>query len=298
MKQFILGCICCISFSSFGQNVININGSNVAAPVNKTNKLVADHATIKCYYVFSKKKEGATGPYRTDTMVLDIGAKTSRFYDPARLGRDSLLADRMKNMSNAAIKSVSVYKGDKARDLSSMPGTVGSSTVQGESYQIFKDRTAGKLTVIDYVAAGRDQFRYEDELGILPWKISEVTDTILSYTCQKATLNFRGRNYTAWFAPDIPVSDGPWKFMGLPGLILKVEDDKQLFSFSLIGIQKLNPAQPIPIDDAKNNIKCTRAEFEKQKKKQGAGTQLNLNGGNVIIAEIPGKYEYIPMEIE
>lgn len=299
MKQFILASLCCITFTSYSQTtVINVNGNNITATSPKIEQKVIDNATINCYYTFSKKKEEATTPYRTDTMVLEIGNKVSRFYDPARLGRDSLYNARIKGMGTASIKSVSVFRGDNAKDLSGMQGTVGSSNMEGESYQIYKDKLTSTATVIDYVGSGGDKFRYEDELGTLPWKVTEVTDTLLSYTCQKATLHFRGRDYTAWFAPEIPVNDGPWKFMGLPGLILKVSDDKQLFSFALIGIKQLSPVKPIRIDDAKTNIKCTRAELERQKKKQGLGQQLNMNGGNVIISEIPGKFDYRPMEIE
>lgn len=299
MKQFIIASLCCISFSSYSQStVINVNGNNIVATSPKTEQKVIDNATLKCYYTFSKKKEDATKPWRTDTMVLEIGNKISRFYDPARLGRDSLFTATIKGMGTSPIKSVSVFKGESAKDLSGMQGTISSNNNEGESYQIFKDKLAGKATIIDYVGSSGDKYRYEDELGTLPWKITEVTDTLLSYTCQKATLHFRGRDYTAWFAPDVPVSDGPWKFMGLPGLILRVSDDKQLFSFNLIGIQQLSPMQPIRIDEAKTNIKCTRAEFEKQKKKQGLGQQFNMTGGNVIIAEIPGKFDYHPMEIE
>jgi GLPGLI family protein len=299
MRVLLISCLCALSLTSFGQgNVVVVNGSAMGAAGGKLAPKLLDNATIKCYYLFSKRKQAAEKPYRTDTMVLDIGINSSRFYDPARLGRDSTLNAAMKGISSAAIKSVSVLRGENSKDLSNMQGTVSSDANAGESYQMYKDKLANKITVIDYVASGRDKFRYEDELGILPWKISESTDTILNYSCQKATLSFRGRNYIAWFAAEIPVNDGPWKFMGLPGLILKVEDDQHLFSFELAGLQQLPTPTPILIDDPKANIKCTRAEFEKQKKKQGNGQQFNMNGGNLIIAEIPGKVDYIPMEIE
>ncbi len=298
MKKLIIACLCCISIYSFGQNVVNINGTNVLGPGTKAAQKVLDSATLKCAYIFSKKKEGTEKPYRTDTMILDIGSKVSRFYDPARISRDSLLSDKMKNMGTESIKSVSVYKGEKAKDLANMPGTIASPSNEGESYQIYKDKSSKKITVIDKVAASGDKFSYEDEIGTLEWQITNITDTIQSYACQKATVHFRGRDYTAWFAPDIPVSDGPWKFAGLPGLILKVEDSHQLFVFSLIGLQQLNPLQPILTDDPKKTIKCTRAEFEKQKKKQGAGMQINTNGGNVIISDLPGVVLYTPMEVE
>ncbi|WP_299776619.1 GLPGLI family protein [uncultured Formosa sp.] len=59
----------------------------------------------------------------------------------------------------------------------------------------------------------------------IKWDItSTVTDTVLGHLCNKAVGNFRGRTYTAWYTPEIPVPFGPWKLQGLPGLILKVTD--------------------------------------------------------------------------
>lgn len=57
------------------------------------------------------------------------------------------------------------------------------------------------------------------------WKLHSETKKIGSYNCQKATIEFRGRNYTAWFTNQIPVRYGPWKFQGLSGFILEVYDD-------------------------------------------------------------------------
>jgi GLPGLI family protein len=288
MKQLLIIIGVCTSISVSGQGLFGKKDG-----VLKT----IDTASLRCYYLFSKKKEGADKAFRTDTMVLDIGTKVSKFYDPARLGRDSLLNARMKSIDPQTIKSVNVYKGDDGKDFSSMPGTTFSGSSEGESYQIIKEKMTNKITVLDYASVMGDKFKYEDEPGALPWKILNETDTIASYSCQKATLNFRGREYTAWFATDIPVSEGPWKFKGLPGLILKAEDTKGLFSFKLIGLQQLSAPLPIQIDDAKS-IKCTREEFEKQRIKQGAGLQINVNGGAVTIAQAPGKLDYIPMEIE
>src|SRR6185312_15765235 len=261
MKQFlVIACFCCLKITTSGQ---------LAAPALKEGqKKIIDSAYLRCYYLFRKTKPGEQRAFRSDTMVLDIGNKMSRFYDPARLGRDSILNARMKNMDPQTIKTVNVYRGDAARDLSDMPGTTSSNTSEGESYQVIKDKSSHKITVLDYVSAIGDRFKYADETGDLPWQITNTTDTVSSYNCQKATLNFRGRDYVAWFTTDIPISDGPWKFSGLPGLILKIEDTKGLFSFKLIGLQQLSPMLPIQIDDSKS-IKCSRADFEKLKKKQG-----------------------------
>ncbi|MEM0519471.1 MULTISPECIES: GLPGLI family protein [Aequorivita] len=76
---------------------------------------------------------------------------------------------------------------------------------------------------------------------ILPkieWNLSfKEKDSILGFLCNKAKGNFRGRTYTAWYAPDIPVHFGPWKLQGLPGLILKVSDDLEQVEFSAISLE-------------------------------------------------------------
>lgn len=64
------------------------------------------------------------------------------------------------------------------------------------------------------------------------WKIDKETKKIGQFTAQKATVNFRGRDYIAWFTSEIPVPFGPWKFKGLPGLILEVYDTDNIFHIS------------------------------------------------------------------
>ncbi len=65
----------------------------------------------------------------------------------------------------------------------------------------------------------------KEKTPAIKWNITEETQKIHNYNCLKATTQFRGRNYTAWFTPDIPISDGPWKFKGLPGLLMSLQDE-------------------------------------------------------------------------
>lgn len=74
----------------------------------------------------------------------------------------------------------------------------------------------------------------------LDWTILPEKDKIEAFEVQKATLNYGGRNWTAWFANEIPIQDGPYIFHGLPGLIVKISDDQNNFIFNLTEIKNLN----------------------------------------------------------
>ena len=66
----------------------------------------------------------------------------------------------------------------------------------------------------------------------------DETRSMLGYHCKKAQLSFRGRNYTAWYAPEIPSPDGPYLFQGLPGLILDIADEENIFQFTAVALEK------------------------------------------------------------
>ncbi len=71
----------------------------------------------------------------------------------------------------------------------------------------------------------------EDAIGLQDWTIISDTSTVIEgYQCSIATCNFRGRNYTAAFTKDIGLSGGPYKFDGLPGMILSVESNDGFYS--------------------------------------------------------------------
>lgn len=86
-----------------------------------------------------------------------------------------------------------------------------------------------------------------EEVGLFEWKIENETKKIGSFIAHKAKTNFRGRNYEAWFTPQIPLSLGPWKFHGLPGLILEIQDED-------LGVQFLFSSIEVPYT-GKENIK-------------------------------------------
>ena len=94
-----------------------------------------------------------------------------------------------------------------------------------------------ELTASYRLFAGAGYGRYTEPKPNFGWDILPEMKNILGYKCQKAKGKFRGREYIAWFSSDIPRSDGPWKFCGLPGLILAVQDTKGDFFFTCTAIE-------------------------------------------------------------
>jgi len=78
----------------------------------------------------------------------------------------------------------------------------------------------------------------EEKAPLLHWKISPDTANFSGLHCQKATLTFEGKNWIAWFAPELPYPSGPWKLNGLPGLIVEAYDEQQDIAFRFAGIEK------------------------------------------------------------
>lgn len=74
--------------------------------------------------------------------------------------------------------------------------------------------------------------------GLFDWQLLDGDSIVCGYPCHKATTIFRGRIWTVWYTLDLPYSDGPWKFCGLPGLVLYAYDSEDKFRFNSIGIEK------------------------------------------------------------
>ncbi|WP_175620670.1 GLPGLI family protein [Chryseobacterium schmidteae] len=91
----------------------------------------------------------------------------------------------------------------------------------------------------NYEYIGDVNFYKIDEPVNMQWKILDSTKSINELKLQKAETNFGGRKWVAWFAQEIPISYGPYKFNGLPGLIVELYDTKKNYIFKLIKNEKI-----------------------------------------------------------
>lgn len=105
----------------------------------------------------------------------------------------------------------------------------------GEGRSFYKNKSNNTLT--SRVNIFTKHYIVEEGLPKMKWVLHKDTKMIGTYKCKKATTHFRGRDFIAWFSPDIPVSTGPWKFHGLPGLILEAYDVDKLFTFHFLSLK-------------------------------------------------------------
>lgn len=118
-------------------------------------------------------------------------------------------------------------------------------------------------TMIREIQMPQIRYAITELIPVIAWSLGKEQRKILGYKCQSATGTFRGRNYTAWFTPQLSYKNGPWKFGGLPGLILEIYDQKKEIiweaqSGSLAIDEGLKIIQP-----NKNGIKVSEDEFKK-----------------------------------
>ena len=110
-------------------------------------------------------------------------------------------------------------------------------------------------------------FKYVKDSTInIPWNIKEETKMIGIYKVQKATAHFRGRDYTAWFTSQIPLPYGPWKLVGLPGLILEAYDTNKEIYWYFKNVEY--PTQHSHLLKPINNPNSSWISFEEFKKGQ------------------------------
>lgn len=126
-------------------------------------------------------------------------------------------------------------------------------------FSIYKNYPKGKMTTIDKILFG-DYYEYDEINNPFEWNILCDTAIVAGYYCQRATCDFAGRTWEAWFSEELPFNDGPYKFGGLPGLILNIFDTRGHYSFEFLSIEAMSKGETIGIEE-KDYIKTTKQGF-------------------------------------
>jgi len=221
-----------------------------------------EKSRYKCAYQFDILKDTLAEQYfRQDISILQIGDNLTKGFTYQKFYLDSL-----RNSSPELYRKL--FNASVQESIEAMRRTGNLSYIHNNPFHygafasdLYKDYKKNEIRVRDNISI--HSFIYKDELKPQDWEILSDTTTILGYHCQKAQCNWRGRDWIAWFTPDIPISEGPWKFYGLPGLITKLHDTKNHYSFVLIGFQEIEA--PIDAKIPKETQKIDRKEFIRTK---------------------------------
>ncbi|WP_312084134.1 GLPGLI family protein [Epilithonimonas hominis] len=151
----------------------------------------------------------------SEIMALDVSEKFSKFYSYDNNKFDSISKSNVeKDISDTNLK----FKKNR------------------NSYIVIKEYPDFSVSLISRI--GQTKYNVKDE-RVLKWNILSENDLLGNFKIQKAETEFGGRKWIAWFTTEIPIQDGPYKFRGLAGMILKISDVTDSHIFTLVGIQKL-----------------------------------------------------------
>lgn len=194
--------------------------------------------TLKGEFTYNLKAKFDTriNTYHEELFVLKVGETRAFFASAVSLKGDSVMAKSGTTTHNA--------------DGSITLGWKTGVTIPKTNFNFTIIQTNENIQYFD--SAAMSLFTYKQPV-ISNWELADETRVINTITCKKAKVKFKGRNWIAWYAPEIPLPYGPMKFSGLPGLIIKITDEKEDFDFELV--------KSLPVSQLKGkfiNIKKSR----------------------------------------
>ena len=245
--------------------------------------LNAQETANRFFYELTFKPKKDSAKVEKVMTILDVVKDKSIYRDYTIVAQDSILKIQIEAMQKSGV----------FKDISK------SVTMPKFSEKIYKLYPSMKVQYVDRVANGFTPMNigYNEDLKF-NWKIDAQKEKIGAYNAQKATTEYGGRKWTAWFTADIPLQDGPFKFHGLPGLIVKVTDDGNNYSWELKGNKKVENFNEIPYietvspgGDGGKVVEVSREKFEKtfgEFKKDPMATARPYFTTEVLSQKIPG----------
>lgn len=220
---------------------------------------------------------------KTEMMFLDTTKDGSKYYSYTVFNSDSIMkVDLEKQL--AATGSINVKADLRKGDV---------------RYSVTKTYPDYKINL--HRRLGMDAYNISDDRKI-NWKISSEKEKIGEWNAQKAEADFAGRHWMAWFSTEIPIQDGPYKFNGLPGLIVKIEDKTGSHKLELKGIKNIKKELDINVFDAKE-IAVNSKQFQKVIKEYEDDPtkgikQIQMGGTSIILTGKDGTSTKIAKEQE
>jgi GLPGLI family protein len=262
-------------------------------------------------YSISAQKFSGSATYKTHRKSsIELDSTTMA----ANPGIQKQLEAQMRKMFQKTYildftKSESMFKQKQELDGPKVPKSNGAIIMIGGMaggtdvlYKNIKEkRMANKTDLMGKI------FLIKDNLVSYDWELTGETKNIGNYTCYKAVFEkeeesieikmidgevkeekgIKKRTIIAWYTTDIPISNGPKNYGGLPGLILEVNDGNETIMCSEL---VLNPSKTIDIKEPTKGKQVSREKFseislEKTKammnrfrSRDGKGIEIKIGG--------------------
>lgn len=235
---------------------------------------ILDSAKWVCTYKYEFLQDSTSrNSLKQVQMVLQVGNRLSKFCDLSSFISDSIIYSVNKSKFNEANSQLILDQ------LMKSTSGIGSNFLA--DYILYKN-CPGKG---ESFMRGYEDHKFYKVIQPLKmsWRLVTSADTLISsYVCKKATTTFAGRKYVAWYSMQIPISDGPYKFNGLPGLIVKINDTENEHRFTLNSVRKLNYIRPIT-HSIQNYVEISAPEYVQILRTKMARLILQVQNGNINI---------------
>lgn len=220
----------------------------------------------------------------TQKYMLYLGNTMTRYADDRTPAGNTGTITNLGTLSTTRIVTGSAQGGLRVMGVS------GNWQLANSYYKTLGSNTMAYLTL-----AGDKLFAVEEPIPAINWNISTDTKNIMGMQCQKASGRFKGRDYEAWFAAELPYSNGPWKLGGLPGLIVEAYDTKKEVVFTMTEFKPVKDTA-IAITIPSSVIKTTPKEYKQYRDAlmrdmqagRGAVSDSSVFRGTLSVAAVSG----------
>jgi GLPGLI family protein len=218
-----------------------------------------DKALARVKYTLSHIRDSLTrDDVYKEEMLLLVGKNASLFTSYEKID--------MINKFSDYINQQAISNGGNITNLN-LKGNIPRPVTNTDFYTFVKER---KVCVVELMMMNK--YIYDDSISIINWKLTKDTANFSGIACKKAQAYFKGRNWIAWYAPDLPFQSGPWKLNGLPGLIITAYDERKDIQFEFSGMEKVDATN---IQTGKKKIRLGTNGID-------AGTEIYL-GAEIVL---------------
>lgn len=186
-----------------------------------------DTASIRVWYALNALDVKDVNTY-IDWQILEVGKHSNKYYSYFVWESDSLRTVEIRNNHSGNYSGKNLPRGRN-----------GKGNWNELQYHVLIAEK-GKIRTYNRERLAQYEGYYDEPYLDQKWTLTHDTATIRGYSCQKATCRYHGRDFEAWFTTEVPLRYGPWKFGGLPGLIIKVYDIDHYYTFECTKVERVN----------------------------------------------------------